>query len=145
MDILITQEQQDDIRDFLIEMIKTDKWRSASKIVNGDANLVKILGFNTPIEFLNLYSDLEVVKSTTRPEILLFRYEPTKNLMEWNTWSSDREIYVEQYGIWNVLKDVWNLDFMDTRELISAWIEETFGYVDTKPRPIVLSRTEGRI
>lgn len=145
MDILITQEQQDDIRDFLIEMIKTDNWRSASKIVNGDANLVKILGFNTPIEFLNLYSDLEVVKSTTRPEILLFRYEPTKNLMEWNTWSSDREIYVEQYGIWNVLKDVWNLDFMDTRELISAWIEETFGYVDTKPRPIVLSRTEGRI
>lgn len=145
MDILITKDQQDDIRDFLIEMIKTDNWRSASRIVNGDANLIKILGFKTPTEFLNLYSDLEVVKSTTRPEIILFRYEPTKNLMEWNTWSSDREIYVEQYGIWNVLKDVWNLDFMDTRELISAWIEETFGYEDTKPRPIVLSITQGRI
>lgn len=145
MDILITQEQQDNIRDFLIEIIKNDKWSSASKIVNGDANLVEILGFNTPIEFLNLYSDLEVVKSTTRPEILLFRYEPTKNLMEWNTWSSDREIYVDQYGIWNILKDVWNLDFMDTRELISAWIDETFGFENTKPRPIVLSRTKGRI
>ena len=145
MDILITQEQQDDIRDFLIEIIKKDKWRSASRIVNGDASLVKILGFNTPIEFLNLYSDLEVAKSVTHPEILLFRYEPGKNLMEWNTWSSTKEVYVEQYGIWNVLKDVWNLDYMDTMELVSAWIEETFGYEDTRPRPIVLSRTEGRI
>ncbi len=144
MDILITQDQQDDIRDFLIEMIKTDKWRSASRIVSGDANLIKILGFNTPIEFLNLYSDLEVVKSTTRPEIILFRYEPGKNLMEWNTWS-DKELYVEQYGIWNVLKNVWNLDFMDTREVISSWIEDTFGFEDTKPRPIVLSITQGRI
>jgi len=145
MDILITQEQQDDIRDFLIEMIKKDKWRSASRIVNGDANLVKMLGFNTPIEFLNLYSDLEVANSITRPEILLFRYEPTKNLMEWDTWSSTKEVYVDQYGIWNILKDVWNLDYMDTMELVSAWIKETFGYENTKPRPIVLSKTKGRI
>ena len=81
MDILITQEQQDDLKDILKDVIKYDGITRASKVVNGLDNLFKIFNIRTPIDFLNLFNDLERVESKENPDFTLFRYKPGYNIM----------------------------------------------------------------
>ena len=52
--------KENSIRYELIQMIKNGDWRSTAEMVGGDKNLKKLLGFNDPMEFLNLFNDLNV-------------------------------------------------------------------------------------
>ncbi len=47
-------------KDSLIDMIKNDGWGYASELVGGDKNLKKLSGIIEPIDFLNLFNDLNV-------------------------------------------------------------------------------------
>ena len=52
--------KESSVKDELIRMIKDGDWKSASNFVGGSKNLRKLLGFNDPMEFLNLFNDLNV-------------------------------------------------------------------------------------
>ena len=52
--------KENSMRDDLIQMIKNDKVYVASEYVGGAKNLKKLTGINEPMEFLNLFNDLNV-------------------------------------------------------------------------------------
>ena len=50
-------------KDSLIDMIKDEGWQSAAELVGGVENLKKLVGAETPMDFLNIFTDLDVVQS----------------------------------------------------------------------------------
>jgi hypothetical protein len=112
MDIIISQEQQENLSEFLIDIFKTEGWSSASKIVNGDENLLKILNIKTPMEFLHLYDDLEMVQSINVKQKTLFRFVPKINLMSLdNRRAFFPIIEVHSTDIWSPLRENFGLDY----------------------------------
>lgn len=137
MDIIISQDQQDNLSEILIDIFKNEGWSATSKIVNGDENLLKILNIKTPMEFLHLYNDLEVVQSINVKEVTLFRFVPKINLMSIdNRRTFTPAIEVHSKDIWTPLRKNFGLDYNKIEKLIRQWLEESFGISGFIPEPI---------
>lgn len=142
MDIIISQEQQENLSEFLIDIFKNEGWSAASKIVNGDENLLKILNIKTPMEFLHLYDDLEVVQSINVKDITLFRFVPKLNLMSIdNRRTLFPTIEVHSKDIWTPLRKNFELDYNTIEKFIKQWLGESFGITGVLPEPITPMKT----
>jgi hypothetical protein len=124
MKILITEDQQSSIQEKLQKMVKKLGWNQTSKAVGGSENLKKLSGIKTPIDFLNLFNDLDVVQSEERPILTLFRYKKHNNLMVYNRESND--VFISYYGIWFVLESHFNLNRIEIKELTKEWLVEVY-------------------
>jgi len=90
------------------------------KQIFGDKVLFTI-GFNKdPMEFLNLFNDLEVAQSTERKDWTLFRYEKGKNLMIY--YIKNDIVYINYDQIWSVLRNDFGLNYDDTQQLTEEWL-----------------------
>jgi len=100
MKVIITENQK---VNFVKNLIKSQGWKESQKFF--DANtIVREIFNNDPMEFLGTFDDLEMVQSGERPELMLFRYEPEKNLMVYNT--ENKLIYVHYTEIWEGIESV---------------------------------------
>ena len=72
--------KEESTKQILIDEIKYFGIESAERLVGDIDNLLSVLNIETPIDFLYLFNDLDVVKSEDRPEIMLFRYKKVKTL-----------------------------------------------------------------
>jgi hypothetical protein len=84
---------------------------------------MEILNINSPMEFLHLFDDLDVVQSEMDPNLTLYRYKPKHNLM-----IHDRKykiVYINYEEIWEPLLDV-GLFNPDIRELTKEWLSEVY-------------------
>lgn len=129
MKIIISERQQklikeNSMRDSLIRMIKDDGWNDTAELVGSIWNLRKMSGIDTPIEFLHLYDDLDVVESKERPGFTLFRYEPKKNIIIYD--EENNKVYVNYDKIWSVLKEVFHKDRQQSKHLIQKWLSESY-------------------
>ena len=129
MKIIISERQQklikeNSMRDSLIRMIKDDGWNNTAELVGSIWNLRKMSGINTPIEFLHLYDDLDVVESKERPGFTLFRYEPKKNIIIYD--EENNKVYLNYDKIWSVLKEVFHKDKQQSKYLIQKWLSESY-------------------
>lgn len=122
MKYIITESQKDTL---LINSIKEYGIDYTSNMVGGTDALINFLKIKSPIEFLYLYNDLNVVKSEDRPEIMLFRYQKGKNLMTFNTDRSN--IVSVNDKIWSILENVFELGEDEIREVIGEWLYEVYG------------------
>ena len=105
------------------KMVKEDGWK-LSRIRVGDKHLVK-LGFNNdPMEFLNLFNDLDVVQSEEEPDWTLFRYKPKENLMIYDR--KNNYVYINYDDIWSVLEDKFGFNYDETQELTQRWLDEVY-------------------
>ncbi len=111
-------------KDSLIDMIKYDGWRSTSELVGGYKNLSKLAFDNNPMEFLNLFNDMDVVKSEKVPNWTLYRYEKGNNIMIYNRKNGNT--YVNYYKIWEFLEKGFGLDFDEIQELTNEWLFEVY-------------------
>ena len=84
MKIIITEEQQTSIKRKLQKMFKKLGWEKTSNVVNGPEQLAKLAFNNDPLEFLNMFNDLDVVQSEENHDQILFRYEKGNNMMIYN-------------------------------------------------------------
>jgi hypothetical protein len=133
MDILITQDQQDEIKDILKDVIKYDGITKASKIVNGLENLFKIFEITTPTDFLNLFNDLEVVKSNENPKYTLFRYVPGHNIMVLSKeYTKKGFIGIIWDDVWEILWNHFRMEQEDIKKIALQWVIDTYhlGYID---------------
>jgi hypothetical protein len=137
MKIIITESQkkllfENSINDSLINILKTDGWKSAVELVGSPKNLMKLLKIKTPMDFLNLFNDLDVVQSKEKPNLTLFRYEKGNNMVVY-----DRETgyaYVNHYDIWSFLRDNFGLNYIEIQEFIKDWLGEAYNLrVNTAP------------
>ena len=124
------------LKSSLIDMIKNDGWKEATDMVGGEKNLIKLLNINTPMNFLHLFDDLDVVQSEQNPDWTLFRYKPKKNLMIYNRKNDN--VYINYDEIWEVLEDVFNLEYSEIKDLTKEWLFEVYnlrGITPKTPRP----------
>ena len=130
MKIIISERQQklikeNEAKDFLIDMIKEDGWKSASELVGGYENLKKLVGFKTPMDFLHLFDDLNVINSEEKPNLTLFRYEIGNKLMVYN--SVNNVVYINYNKIWRGLEIVFfELNDFEIQELTQEWLYEVY-------------------
>jgi len=115
-------------KDSLIDMIKYDGWESAAELVGGDENLKRVLNFQTPMEFLNLFNDLDVVQSEEEPNWILYRYKKRDNMMIHNRQNDD--VYISDNAILGVLRKGFNLNYGETQQLIEEWLSEVYNLKD---------------
>jgi hypothetical protein len=124
MKIIITEEQNRTISDRLKSMVKQMGWEKTSKSVGGPKNLSK-LGFNNnPMEFLNLFNDLNVVQSEEESYLILYRYEKGNNIMIYDR--DQNEISISHDVIWFFLTKGFELSHPEIKELTEEWLNEVY-------------------
>jgi hypothetical protein len=116
--------KEETLKQNLKQQVKDFGWKDAAELVDGIENLAK-LGFNNnPMEFLNMFNDLEVVQSEEEKYWTLFRYEKGKNIMVYNRKYD--EVYINYDVIWGFLQDGFGLKHPETQELTQEWLSETY-------------------
>lgn len=116
--------EENSAKDSLIDMIKDEGWDSATELVGGSKNLIKLIGVNTPMEFLHLFDDLDIVQSEEKPDSTLFRYKPEHNIMIFDR--KNRIVYTDYDNIWSVLEDGFDLNKSEIYELTKEWLSEVY-------------------
>ena len=129
MKIIITESQYN----FLIEnkkfellfnITKYENWESASHMVGGIENFKRLTGIETPLDFLNLFNDLNVVQSEENSDLILFRYEKKNNIMAYIKKYND--VYINYDVIWSFLKEGFDLNYSEIQQLIKEWLSEAY-------------------
>ena len=116
--------EENSAKDSLIDMIKDEGWDSATELVGGSKNLIKLIGVSTPMEFLHLFDDLDIVQSEEKPDSTLFRYKPEHNIMIFDR--KNRIVYTDYDNIWSVLEDGFDLNKSEIYELTKEWLSEVY-------------------
>ena len=108
----------------LTNSIKSDGWSRTSKLVGGNENLIKLLGITSPMDFLHLFDDMDVVQSKEKPNWTLFRYKPKHNIMIFDR--KNRIVYTDYHNIWLVLEDGFDLNKTEIYELTKEWLSKVY-------------------
>jgi hypothetical protein len=123
-EIIITENQQESIKIELQSMVKDIGWELTAKIVNGPKKLVKLAFNNDPMEFLNLFNDLNVVQSREEFYWSLFRYKKRNNLMIYDR--KNNSLNVSKKIFWSFLEEGFGLNHSKIRELMRIWLYDTY-------------------
>jgi hypothetical protein len=123
MKIIITESQSETLKEKLQTIVKKHGWQRGVISV-GEKNLLK-LGFNNdPMEFLNMYNDLDIVQSEEQPDWTLFRYKPKENLMVYDR--KNDHVFIDYDKIWSILRDNFGLNYDETQEVTERWLGEVY-------------------
>ena len=116
--------KEESLRYSLIDEIKNNGIKETIKLVGGIDNLFKVLNVNSPMDFLHLFDDMDVVQSEEESDLRLFRYKPKHNLMVYDRKIGD--IYISYVEIWSVLEDNFGLKYSEIQELTNRWLDEVY-------------------
>jgi len=111
-------------KDSLINMIKYDSWESAAELVGGIENLKNLTGIESPMDFLNIFTDLDVVQSKEEPDLELYRYEKGNNMMIYDRKRKD--FFVNNYVIWSFLKKGFGFSRFGIENFMNKWLSEVY-------------------
>ena len=115
----------------LIDTIKDEGFMSASEMVGGGKVLFKLLDIKTPMEFLHLFDDLNVVQSKETPNWTLYSYKPKHNIIIYN--KENDNVYVSYDDIWSFLKSNFGLKYSEIQEHIKEWLGEVYNLRGVTP------------
>jgi len=135
MKIIISERQQrlikeNSMKDKLINQIKEEGWESTSEMVGGDEVLMKLLKIDSPMDFLHLFDDLDIVQSEEESNWTLFRYEPQQNVMLYGR--KEKQVYISYLKIWSFLEKIFGLNNDEIEELIQEWVSEVYDLTGVK-------------
>jgi hypothetical protein len=123
--------KENDVKMDLIDTIKDEGFKSASEMVGGSEILMKLLGVKTPMDFLHIVDDLDVVQSEKNQDRTLFRYKPYHNLMIYDKKTG--VVYVSYDDIWSFLGGNFGLNYSEIQELIKEWLDEVYNLRGVTP------------
>jgi len=119
--------KQDNIK----KMVQIFGWKSVAQMLGGFENLYNI-GFNDEYnEFLNLYSNLEVVKCDEEPDWILFRLNESDNVMVYDT--NNGYVYINDEIIWLFFSKGIGFNFNKIRTIMKKWLENTYNLKGVTP------------
>jgi hypothetical protein len=140
MKYVISENQIEKIKSKIHEYVKKYGFEKSREIF-GDKVLLTIGFNNNPMEFLNLFNDLDVVQSEDFPnQYMLFRYEEGKNLMVYDR--KNDLIYINYNQIWSVLRKDFNLNHSGIEQTIMNWLSESYGLIVSRVDRLIHSPTE---
>ena len=130
MKIIITENQYKlikeniSLKEKLKGLIKKVDFESTVRVVRSLDNLFKIFGIKEPMDFLNLFNDLDVVQSDENPSFMLYRYKKGHNLMIYDR--KNDYVFINYDDIWSVLENKFGLKLTEIKELTEIWLDETY-------------------
>jgi hypothetical protein len=124
------------VKDSLIDMIKDEGWKSAAELVGGVENLKNLTGIGTPIDFLNIFTDLDVVQSEEKPDWELYRYEKGNNMMSYDR--KNDYVFIDYHKIWSFLEKGFDLNYSEIQQLTEEWLSEVYNLRGVTPYPLLL-------
>ena len=119
MKILINESQ---LQSTIKSMIKNLGTQSTIDNVGVWDNFCQVLNINSPMDFLHLFDDLEVVQSEKKENWTLFRYEKGNNLMIYDR--KKKEVYISHNEIWSFLDNEFSLTNPVIRGVTKKWLDE---------------------
>ena len=123
-DIIKKILKEENLKHNLKQQIKDYGMLDASELVGGMDNFLSLMNFESPMDFLHLFDDLEVVQSKERPDLTLFRYEPRNNIMVYDR--KNKTVYINYYEIWLVLEDHFALNYTEMQRFTKKWLDEVY-------------------
>ena len=114
----------ENLKQTLKQSVKEDGWEFAADLVGGPEDLAKLAFNDNPMEFLNLFNDLDVFQSEGGFNWTLFRYEEGNNVMVYNRINDN--VYINYGVIWLFLQKGFDLNYIETQELTKIWLGEAY-------------------
>ena len=112
----LKQNLKQQIRDFGIQ--------DAAELVGGMDELFSIMNIESPMDYLHLFDDLDIVQSEEEKNWSLFRYEPRNNIMIYDR--KINEVYISYYEIWLVLQTHFALNYTERQRFTKRWLDEVY-------------------
>ena len=111
-------------------MVKDFGWGLTSKVVNGSKKLVKLAFNNDPMDFINLFNDMNGVKSEENPNWTLFKDEHEKTMISYDR--KKRRVYVNFRDIGFILENEFELTISEVKKIIMKWLDNVYNLRDVE-------------
>ena len=115
---------KNNLKEKLKGLIKKVGFESTVRVVGSLDKTFEIFDIKEPMDFLNLFNDLESVQSEERENWILYRYKKGHNLMNCNR--KNNYVYINYDEIWSVLEDNFGLNYDETQKLTQRWLDEVY-------------------
>jgi hypothetical protein len=119
MKLIITENQNKEV---LKSMVKKIGWKTVSDLLGGPKVLAEVVFNNDPMEYLNVFNGLDVVRSEQDKEYILFRVSKGNNIMLLH--ESSTVLYVSYSKVKSFLESGFNMDNKSIRKLINVWMSK---------------------
>ena len=116
--------KEESLKQDLKQSVKNFGWESTANLVGGSEDLANLAFNNDPMEFLNMYNDLDVVQSKEKPNWSLFRYEKRNNLMVYDR--KNKDVFISYNDIWSFLYAGFGFNYGETQQLTKRWLSEVY-------------------
>jgi hypothetical protein len=113
-------------KDSLIDMIKNDGWWYAADLVGGNKNLKKLSGIIEPIDFLNLYNELNVDMNDDNTRGILTNNEGDR-MISISTSKNNKVFALVDTSIWYPLEFGFLHNNAITANLVRQWLKDVYG------------------
>ena len=130
MKIIITENQYKlikenvSLKEKLLGLIKKVGFESVVRVVGSLDKTFQIFDIKEPMDFLNLFNDLDVVQSEEEPNWVLYRYKKGHNFMIHDR--KHKAVYINSDQIWSVLENKFGLEFSERQKIIEIWLGEVY-------------------
>jgi hypothetical protein len=118
--------KENSTKDSLIDMIKNDGWQTASEFVGGNKNLKKLSGIIEPIDFLNLYNELNVDMNDDNTRGILTNNEGDR-MISISTSKNNKVFALVDTSIWYPLEFGFLRNNAITANLVRQWLKDVYG------------------
>jgi len=113
-------------KDSLIDMIKNDGWGYASDLVGGSKNLKKLSGIIEPIDFLNLYNELNVNMNDNNTRGILTNNEGDRVISI--SFNSKGKVFASvDTSIWGPLAFNFIFNNAEVAKFVRQWLKDVYG------------------
>jgi hypothetical protein len=113
--------REESLKQSLLQMIKDDGYRSAIKYVDGISNLLNMIEVKTPMQFLDLYNNMEVRKLKSTEWVYS---SGNRNVMIFN--NRKKEIFIDYHELRQPILDGFNISINELRELVIIWLWDIY-------------------
>jgi len=122
----VIKEEKSSKQDVLKKHVLKNGWEEVANRVGGFDNLYRIGFNNNPMEFLNLFNNLEVVQSEEQPNWLLYRFEKGKNMMVYDKEYEYEYVYFNFDVIWSFFQRGIGINYNVTQVIMKTWLDKVY-------------------
>ena len=108
-------------------------WKSVSNMI-GFENLYKIGFNNDPMEFLNLFNNLDIVQSEEDVYLTLYRFEKGNNMMIYD--KKNDYVHIKLDVIWSFFFNGIGLKYSEIKEIMKKWLDEVYNLKGVTPQTL---------
>ena len=109
------------LKEKLLGLIKKVGFESMVRVVGSLDKTFEIFNIKKPMDFLNLFNDLESVQSEAEEYWTLYRFKKGHNFMVYDR--KNDYVYFDYEEIWSVLEDKFELKRTEIKELTKIWLD----------------------